>query len=45
MQADDMEFSNLQDLFGTTYMHTDFILIAGKEVLDMKELFKQVKYI
>lgn len=34
-----MKFSELKDLLGTTYIHTDFILTAGNEVMDMKECF------
>ncbi len=39
LEADQMDFSHLQNTLGTKYIHTDFILVAGKEVLDVKKHF------
>lgn len=39
LQADKMDLSNLQNILGTKYIHTDLILVAGQEILDVKKHF------
>jgi FkbM family methyltransferase len=39
LQANDIDFTKLLDIFGADYIHTDIILIAGKEVMDINEHF------
>lgn len=35
LKADLINFADLQFMFGTSYIHTDFIIVTGEEILDV----------